>query len=133
VRGIESSGGKKRGEIRWRGEGDEERMKGNERETHVVLRNRVRDDQLLDIALIQHLHRLPAQDSVRHQRQHRLRSSRQQVFRRKCEGTARVGHVVDEDGGLAFDVTDEDHASDLVGLFALLVEEGEVEVEVGGH
>lgn len=65
--------------------------------------------------------------------EHRLCSTREQVLSGECERPARVGHVVDEDGSFAFDVTDEDHASNFVGLFTLLVEEGEIEVEGGGH
>ena len=38
------------------------------------------------------------------------------------EGPACVGHVVDEDGGSAGDVADEDHAADFVGAGTFFVD-----------
>lgn len=55
------------------------------------------------------------------------------MFCGEGKGSTSVGHVVDEDGYFAFDVTDEDHTGDFVGLFSLLVEQGKIEVESGGH
>ena len=49
------------------------------------------------------------------------------------ERAAGVGHVVDEDGGFAADVADEDHAGDFVGPGSLFVDEGEAEVEAVGN
>lgn len=46
--------------------------------------------------------------------------------------TARVGHVVDEDGAAVAHVADEHHAVDLVGALALLVDEREVDVQAVG-
>ena len=48
------------------------------------------------------------------------------------ECSASVSHVVDEDGDLVLDVSDEDHAGDFVGAGAFLVDEGKVEVETVG-
>lgn len=45
------------------------------------------------------------------------------------EGATGIGHVVDDDGDLVLDVTDKDHAGDLVGAGTLLVDEGELQVE----
>ena len=48
------------------------------------------------------------------------------------EGAARVGHVVDEDGDLVLHGADEDHATDLAGAGALLVDQGKGQVEAVG-
>lgn len=70
---------------------------------------------------------------MRDEREHGFRPAREEVFRREGEGATRVGHVVDEDRDFVLHVPDEHHARDLVGLFSLFVEEGEIEVERGGH
>ena len=49
-----------------------------------------------------------------------------------AESTASIGHVVDDDGDLAANITDQNHAGDLVGTSALLVDESEAEVEAVG-
>lgn len=98
-----------------------------------LLRNRVGHDQLLQRRLIQHLQRRSTQNAVRNKRDDPLRAIGEKVLGSEREGTARVGHVVDQDRGLVLDVADEDHARDLVGLFALFVEEGKIEVESGRH
>ncbi len=48
------------------------------------------------------------------------------------ERAAGIGHVVDEDAGFVFNVTNEDHAGDFVGARALFVNQGEAEVETVG-
>ena len=49
-----------------------------------------------------------------------------------AESTASIGHVVNNDGDLAANITDQDHARDLIGTGALLVDEGKAEVEAVG-
>lgn len=49
-----------------------------------------------------------------------------------AEGTAGVGHVIDDDGDLVLHVTDEDHARDFVGARTLLVDQSELEIEPVG-
>jgi hypothetical protein len=49
------------------------------------------------------------------------------------ERAARIGHVVDEDGDLVFDVADEHHAGDFVRARTLFVDEGKAEVEAIGN
>ncbi len=49
------------------------------------------------------------------------------------QGTASISHIVDKDGDLARDIADEDHAGDLVRTSALLVDEGELEIETVGN
>lgn len=43
--------------------------------------------------------------------------------------SAGIGHVVDENGRLVLDIADEDHATDDVGAWALLVDQGKGRVE----
>ena len=45
------------------------------------------------------------------------------------ERAARVGHVIDENGNLTVDVTDEDHPRDFVRASSLLVDQGEAKIE----
>lgn len=45
------------------------------------------------------------------------------------EGATGIGHVVDDDGDLVLDVTDKNHAGDLVGPGTLLVNQGELQIE----
>lgn len=49
------------------------------------------------------------------------------------ERAAGVGHVVDDDGDLVLDITDEDHAGDFVGTGTFLVNQSELEVEAIGN
>jgi len=51
---------------------------------------------------------------------------------RFAESSASVCHVVDDDGGAALDVTDEDHAADFVRASTLFVDERELDVEAVG-
>lgn len=100
---------------------------------HLVLqRDRIRHHQLLQPALVDHLERGPTEDAVRDDGEDARCALVEEVARGEAERTARVGHVVHEDGHLALDGPDEDHPRDLVGLFALFVEEGKVDVEAVG-
>lgn len=47
------------------------------------------------------------------------RAAGYEFFGGGAECAARVGHVVDEDGGFFFDFAGEGHAGDLAGSFAL--------------
>lgn len=48
------------------------------------------------------------------------------------QGTAGIGHIVNEDGGLALDISNENHAGDLVWTSTLLVDKCELKVESVG-
>ena len=45
------------------------------------------------------------------------------------ERAAGVGHIVDDDGNLVLDITDKDHAGDLVRAGTFLVNERELQVQ----
>lgn len=49
-----------------------------------------------------------------------------------AEGAASIGHVVDNDGDLAANITDQNHTRDLVRTSALLVNKSEAKVEAVG-
>jgi len=99
----------------------------------VLQRDSICHHELLQSALVDHLEGGSAEDTVRHDGEDAGRALVEQVARGKAERAAGVGHVVHEDGNFALDGPDEDHPRDFVGLFALLVEEGEVDVEPVGN
>lgn len=45
------------------------------------------------------------------------------------EGTTGISHVVDDDGDLVLDVSDQNHAGDFIGSGTFLVNEGELQIE----
>lgn len=99
----------------------------------VRLGDRVGDDELLHAALRDDLERGAREDAVGDKGVDLGRARLEEVAGREAEGATRVGHVVDQDRDLALDGTDKDHARDLVGAFALLVEEGKLDVEAVGN
>ncbi|KAI3488192.1 hypothetical protein L1887_47731 [Cichorium endivia] len=97
------------------------------------LRKRVGHNELLQARVGDALQCRSRQDAVRDNGQHALGTVLDELLRGEVERTARVGHVVDEDGHFALDVADEHHARYLVGALALLVEERKVELETVGE
>lgn len=47
----------------------------------------------------------------------------------QSEGTASISHIIDQDGDLALDISDQHHPGNLVGLLTLLVDQSKVQVE----
>lgn len=94
--------------------------------------DRVGDDDLAQAALVEDIDGVAAEDAVGDDGDdlagavifHRLGGLGQRP--------AGVGHVVDEDGDLVHDVSDEHHAPDDVGSGALLVDESETPVQAVG-
>lgn len=97
------------------------------------LGDRVGNNEFRNGALGEDLERRAGQDAMRDESEDRGGTASEQMGRRECESPAGVGHVVDQDRNLALDVPHKHHARDLVRLFALLVKQGKVEVERGGH
>ena len=95
----------------------------------LLLGQRVGDDEFRQRALFDYFQRSSAQDAVCHDRIYALCPGLCELFGGEGEGAAGVRHVVYENRDLILYVADEDHARDLVGLFALLVEEGEIDSE----
>ena len=88
----------------------------------LLVRNRVRHHELTERALPQGFDRIPRQNAMRDDGDDFLGIVRDQRVDRFDQRAARIGHVVHEDGRLAFDVTDEHHAADFVGARALFVD-----------
>lgn len=96
-------------------------------------RHRVRNHHPRQPTPIYPLNRVSAQYPVRDNRNRLGRAVRYHHVRGLAERAACVGHVVDDDGGAVCDAADEDHAGDFVGAGALLVDEGEGEVQGVGY
>ena len=99
----------------------------------LLVGDRVRDDDLGQLGSVQRLDRVPGQDPVRHYGHHLARAVRHHRLRRLDERAARVGHVVDQYGYFVLHVTHQNHARDFVRPCALLMDQGEVQVEAVGY
>lgn len=93
----------------------------------------VGDDELLEATLSDDLECGARKDTVGDKGVDLGGTGLEEVAGGKAKGATSVCHVVDEEGNLARDRTDEDHARDLVGAFPLLVEQGKVDVETVGN
>lgn len=96
------------------------------------MRNGIRHHNLPQLAPVQRLDRVAAQDTVRDNGDGFFCAVRDDYVGGFDERAARVGHVVDDDGDAVFDVADEDHAGHFVGAGAFFVDQGEAEVEAVG-
>ena len=54
-------------------------------------------------------------------------------LRRAAEGARGIDHVVEQDAGLALDITDEVHDLGMVGLFAALIDDREAQTHLHGE
>jgi len=90
---------------------------------------RIRRHDSRQLALIDRLDGIAGQDAVGDQGNDLLRAVRHDRLGGLGQRTARVGHVVDEDGSLAGHVAHEDHATDLVRSRSLLVNEREPQIQ----
>lgn len=95
--------------------------------------HRVGDDDLGQHALVDVVDGRAAEDAVGHDGDDLARLVLLDDGRGLGKGAARVGHVVDQDADLVDHVADQHHAADLVGPGALLVDQGEGEVEAVGE
>ncbi|GMS87224.1 hypothetical protein PENTCL1PPCAC_9399 [Pristionchus entomophagus] len=98
----------------------------------VLLRDRVRHHDRLEGRVVQAGEGGATEDAVDAERVHLLCARLDQLVGGEADGATGVGHVIDQDGDLQMDVSDERHLLDLVGALALLVDEGEVDVEAVG-
>lgn len=94
--------------------------------------NSVGNHQTFQSAAVQVLNGLAGQDAVNNDGVDFLCAVLHDGVGSLDKGTAGIGHVVDDDGNLVLDATDEDHARDLVGARTLLVNEGELQVKTIG-
>ncbi|GMR46064.1 hypothetical protein PMAYCL1PPCAC_16259, partial [Pristionchus mayeri] len=85
----------------------------------LLLRDRVRDDNGLEGRLVQTLQSRTTANAVNADGEHRRSSRLDQLVGSEADGATGVGHIVDQDGHLALDVSDKRHLLDLVGTLAL--------------
>ena len=97
------------------------------------MRHRIRDHDPRQLTIVQRLNRIAAQDTMRHYRHYFFGAMLHYRVGGFHERAACVRHVVDEDGDFVLDVPDQDHAGYFVRAGALLVDEGEAEVETVGY
>ena len=95
----------------------------------LLVRNCVGADHLLQLAVVDLVDRVAGEDTVGHDGNGSSCAVLDDHVGRFAEGSASVGHVVDDDGGAALDVSDKDHAADLVRASTLFVNERELNVE----
>jgi len=96
------------------------------------VRNCVGADHLLQLAVVDLVDRVAGEDTVGHDGNGSSCAVLDDHVGRFAEGSASVGHVVDDDGGAALDVADEDHAADFVRASSLFVDERKLDVEAVG-
>jgi hypothetical protein len=92
----------------------------------------VGDNQSLQLAALDDVDGVAAQDAVGDDGDDLLSAVRDEGGGGLGQRAAGVGHVVDEDAGHVLDGADQDHAGDFVGARALLVDQGEGKVEAVG-
>lgn len=98
----------------------------------LLVRDRVGDHQVLQLTVVDLVDRIAAEDTVCHDRNGRCCAVLDDNVGCFAECTASVCHVVHDDRNATLHVTDQDHAADFVRSGALLVDEGELGVEVVG-
>lgn len=89
--------------------------------------------QTTQAALVQVLNGLTREDTVNNNGVHFLGAVLHNSVGGLDEGTAGVSHVIDDDGDLVLDVSDKDHAGDLVGASTFLVDQSELKVKTVGN
>lgn len=98
----------------------------------LLVGNSVGADHLLKLAVVDLVDRVAAEDTMGHNRNGSGCAVLDDHVGCFAEGSAGVCHVVDDDSCATLDVTDQDHAADLVGTSTLLVDERELDVEAVG-
>ena len=93
------------------------------------MRDGIGDDDATQLTTIERLNRPSTQDAMRDDGDDLLGMMMHDGIGGFDERATRVGHVIDENGDLALDVTDEDHPRDFVRTSSLFVDQGEAEIE----
>jgi hypothetical protein len=98
----------------------------------LLVGNSVGDDKLGQLGLVELFYSVAGEDAMGNDGNSAAGSVFDNDFGGLAESTASIGHVVDDDGDLAANISDQNHARDLVGTSALLVDESKAEVEAVG-
>lgn len=83
----------------------------------------------LETATVQVLNRLAGQNAVHNDGVDFGGTVLHDSFGSLGERAAGVGHIVNDDGDLVLDITDKDHARDLVGTGTFLVNKCELQIQ----
>jgi hypothetical protein len=95
----------------------------------LLVGNGVGDDELGQLRLVELFYSIAGENAVSNDGDSAAGTVFDDDLGGLAEGTASVGHVINDNGDLAANVTDQNHARDLVGTSALLVNESKAEVE----
>lgn len=98
----------------------------------VFVRNSVGHNNTAQAAVVDVLSSLAGKDTVDNNRVDFLSSVLHHSIGGLDKSTAGISHVVNDDSNLVLDATNENHARDLVGAGALLVDERKLEIEAIG-
>lgn len=99
----------------------------------LLVRNGVGDDQAVEAAAVQILDGLAGQNAVDDDGVDFLGTMLHYRVGGLDQRAAGVGHIVDDDGNLVLHVANQDHARDLIRTRALLVDQGELQIEAVGN
>ena len=90
-------------------------------------------DQSAQAAAVEVINGLAGQDAVHHNGIDLLGTMLHDGVGSLDEGATGIGHIVNDNGNLVLNVTDEDHAGDLVRTRTFLVDEGKLQIEAVGN
>lgn len=95
----------------------------------LCMRNSVRDDNPTEAALVDVFNGVTGKDAVHNNGVDFLGAVLHHCVRCLHEGSARIGHIVHNNGHLVLDVSYKNHPGNFVGARALLVDQGELRVQ----
>lgn len=99
----------------------------------VVVGDSVGDNDLGQDTVVDDLDGLAAQDTVCDNGVHLQSTVLGQGLGCQSKSSTSIGHVVDQNGNLSLDISNQHHARNLVSLLALLVDQSKVQVEAIGN
>lgn len=94
--------------------------------------NSVGNNELGQLGLVELFNSIAGQNAMSDNGNRTAGSMLDDDFGSLAESATSIGHIVDNDSDLAANITDQNHARDLIGPGALLVDKGETEVEAVG-
>jgi hypothetical protein len=98
----------------------------------LLVRNCVGADHLLQLAVVDFVDRVAAEDTVGDNGDGGCCAVLDDHVGGFAERATSVGHVVDDDSGATLDISDQNHATNFVGAGALLVNQRELNVKAVG-
>ena len=99
----------------------------------LFVRHGIRDDNTAQAAVVDVFDRIAGKDAVYNNGVDFRGPMLHHRVGRFDKGSASIGHIVNDNGNLVLNVTDEDHAGDLVRTRTFLVDEGKLQIEAVGN